>query len=58
VRQLKVGESCTGEEIDEALMSDAAYGEKLIAFTEGNKLVVVQDKDTDNYKILAIVDRG
>ena len=54
MRQLKVGESYTGDEIAEILGEGAE--DRLFAFGNDEKIVVVRDEGNDNYEVLTILD--
>ena len=56
MRELKVGESYSGDEIAEILGIEAVDGDRLFAFGNDEKIVVAQDEGNDNYEVLAILD--
>jgi len=56
MRDLKVGESYSGEELAEILDIENGGGDRLAAFGNDDQIVVTQDEGNDNYEVLAILD--
>ena len=56
MRELKVGESYSGDEIAEILGIEAGDGDRPFAFGNDEKIVVAQDEGNDNYEVLTILD--
>lgn len=56
MRELKVGENYTGEELAEILGIEESGGDRLFAFGNDEKVVVAQDEGNDNYEVLAVLD--
>lgn len=56
MRELKVGESYTGDELSEILGIEKGDGDRLIALGNDEKIVVAQDEGNDNYEVLAVLD--
>ncbi|MBA7611212.1 hypothetical protein ES703_18431 [subsurface metagenome] len=56
MRELKVGESYTGDELLEILGQTYDGGGRLYAFGNDEKVIVAQDEGNDNYEVLAVLD--
>lgn len=56
MRELKVGESYTGDELLEILGDTYDGGGRLYAFGNDKKVIVAQDEGNDNFEVLAILD--
>lgn len=56
MKELKVGESYTGEELAQILGIEEGEGNRLFAFGNDEKVVVAQDEGNDNYEVLAVLD--
>jgi hypothetical protein len=57
MRELKVRESYTGDELLEILGPTYDGGDRLFAFGNDEKVVVAQDEGNDNYEVLAVLDK-
>ena len=56
MRELKIGESYTGDELLEILGPTYDGGDRLYAFGNDEKVIVAQDEGNDNYEVLAVLD--
>ena len=55
MRELRVGESYTGDELEEILGGN--LNERIWAFSNEKTVVVVVDEGNDNWKVLHVIEK-